>query len=151
MSRFVVDACVAVKWLVSEEHSDVALRLIRQNHEMIAPGLFLSEIANVLWKKRQQGQIDGDKARKALRGLAGAGIEIHMEDNLVYDALDISLTHGCSVYDESCAGRTIDGVYLALAAREQCPMVTADRKFITMMGSTEFAQRIVWIERAGEL
>ena len=70
MSRFVVDACVAVKWLVAEEHSDAALRLTRQNHDTMAPGLFLSEIDNVLWKKSQQGQIDGDKARKALRGLA---------------------------------------------------------------------------------
>jgi predicted nucleic acid-binding protein len=142
MSRFVVDACVAIKWLVSEEHSDAALRLIRQNHDMIAPSLFLSEIANVLWKKRQQGQIEGEKARKALRGLFGAGVEIYTMDSLVCDALDISLAHGCSVYD---------GVYLALAAREQCPLVTADRKFIAMMGSTEFAQRLVWIEHAKEL
>ena len=142
MSRFVMDACVAVKWLVSEEHSDAAIHLVRQNHDMIAPGLFLSEIANVLWKKCQQGQIDGVKARKALRGLAGAGIEIHTAASLVCDALDISLAQGCSVYDS---------VYLALAAREQCPLVTADRKFIAMMDSTEFAQRIVWIEHAKEL
>lgn len=142
MSRFVVDACVAIKWLVSEEHSDAALRLIQQDHDMIAPDLFLSETASVLWKKCRQGQMDGEDARKALRGLAGVGIRIHTTDTLVGDALEISLSHRCSVYD---------AVYLALAAREQCPMVTADRRFVAMMKATEFAQRIVWIEDAGAL
>ena len=46
--RLVVDASVAVKWLVEEEYSDAADRLLEGRHELFAPRLMASEVANVL-------------------------------------------------------------------------------------------------------
>lgn len=39
MSRYVVDASVAVKWFVPEIHTDASLRLLDGNHELLAPDL----------------------------------------------------------------------------------------------------------------
>lgn len=49
--RLVVDASVAVSWLVDEEHSAAAKRLIDEPYELHAPRLLASEVANALWRK----------------------------------------------------------------------------------------------------
>ena len=48
MKLFVVDASVAVKWYVPEEHSEIALLLLDDNFSRIVPRLFFSEFGNIL-------------------------------------------------------------------------------------------------------
>ena len=55
--RLVVDASVAVKWLVAEEGSDAADRLLAGGDDLHAPRLMASEIANALWRKARTGEI----------------------------------------------------------------------------------------------
>ena len=45
----VVDARVAVKWVIQEPGTAEALELRR--HQSLAPDLLIAECANVLWKK----------------------------------------------------------------------------------------------------
>lgn len=54
MVKLVVDASVAMKWLVPEEDSDAADRLLAENHELHAPRLMVLEVAkaSVRQKKR---------------------------------------------------------------------------------------------------
>ena len=49
--RLVVDAGVAIKWLVAEENSDAADRLPAGGDDLHAPRLMTSEIAKALWRK----------------------------------------------------------------------------------------------------
>ena len=42
LMRFVVDASIAVKWLVEEEYSDAADGLLDESHELFAPRLMAS-------------------------------------------------------------------------------------------------------------
>lgn len=58
--RIVVDASVAVKWLVAEEGSDVANRLLTDGGDLYAPRLMASEVANALWRKARLGEIERD-------------------------------------------------------------------------------------------
>jgi predicted nucleic acid-binding protein len=51
MTRLVVDASVAAKWLVTEPLSDRALALLGGANELIAPDLLLPEVGNILWKQ----------------------------------------------------------------------------------------------------
>ena len=46
----VVDASVAVKWLIAEEGSDFANRLVELGDDLHAPRLMASEVANALWR-----------------------------------------------------------------------------------------------------
>ena len=48
-SAFIVDASVAVKWVVDEQFSDAA-RLLA-GARLYAPDLLYIECANILWKK----------------------------------------------------------------------------------------------------
>ena len=54
--RLVVDASVAVKWLIAEEGSDAAHRLAAGADDLHAPRLMASEIANALWRKAPDGR-----------------------------------------------------------------------------------------------
>lgn len=115
----VVDASVAVKWVVSEEHSDCARALARLSLE--APDLLLVECANIIWKKVRLGDLEPRDAAGRLDLLLRAPVAITGSRDLLDAALQISLALGHPVYD--C-------VYLALAQRRKIPLITADRKLV---------------------
>ena len=54
----VVDASVAVRWLVAEEDMDVAARLPAGSDDLHAPRLMASELANALWRRARTGEIE---------------------------------------------------------------------------------------------
>ena len=65
--RLVVDASIAVKWVVPEPRSDQATALL--DHTLVAPDLFFAECANVLWKKLRRGDLTEEEASIAARTL----------------------------------------------------------------------------------
>lgn len=54
MNIFVIDASIAVKWVVEEDGTENALAL-RGRTKLIAPNLLTAECANIFWKKVQRG------------------------------------------------------------------------------------------------
>lgn len=120
MRRLVVDASVALKWLVSEAQSDLAVAL-RPKAELIAPDLLLVECGNALWKKTRRGEIDAEDADLAIRLLAHVDVEFRPMRSLMERALEIARRLDHPVYD--C-------VYLALAQVEGCAFVSADGRLL---------------------
>ena len=49
MSGYVVDASVAVKWLVTEAFSNEAARLLNVGLRLVAPELLFADATNALW------------------------------------------------------------------------------------------------------
>ena len=49
MTGFVVDASVAIKWLVDEPLSERAAKLLKDDLPLAAPELIYAEAANALW------------------------------------------------------------------------------------------------------
>jgi predicted nucleic acid-binding protein len=47
VSRYVLDANIAVKWFVPEIHSDAARRLLATNHTFLVPDFFFPEVGNI--------------------------------------------------------------------------------------------------------
>lgn len=122
MTRLVVDASVAVPWAVPEPGDEAALRIrdafAAGRVELLAPGLFVAEAANALWKKcRLRGELTEQEARHALGLLLAALPELVPEAPLAPQAMELAITYRHPVYD--C-------LYVALALRERCPLVTAD-------------------------
>jgi len=76
MIGFLVDASVAVKWLVDEPLSDRAARLLEDDLPLAAPELIYAEAANALWAIARRGQISVADVRGALDLLADAPITI---------------------------------------------------------------------------
>lgn len=62
MTMYVVDASVAMRWFVTKNHTDDALRLRNPDDSLHIPALFDIEMANIFWKKVQQGEIQQEDA-----------------------------------------------------------------------------------------
>jgi len=74
MAAYVVDASVAIKWLIDEPGTQQAIALRR--HTLSAPDLLLPECANILWKKVRRDELSGDEAVVCARLLARADVEL---------------------------------------------------------------------------
>lgn len=119
--NFVLDASVAAKWLVTEEDSERARKLLsewdRGKANLTAPDLILPEVASVLWKRAQRGALPSSVARDLFRQLESLGLPMSPSGGLVREAISMALRYGNSVYD---------GVYVALSRALDWDYVTAD-------------------------
>lgn len=121
---YVVDPSVAVKVVIPEADSGRAIRLRDEYaagiHSLIAPDIYPPEIANGLVSAERQGRIGPGEAAIFLHDLLLNAPVMFRTNPLLFRAMEIALAHRRAVYD--C-------VYLALAEREACELVTADDGF----------------------
>ena len=123
----VVDASVAVKWLIEEEGTDRALAL--RDETMVAPDLLLTEVGNTLRSLTMRNALTSVQAQDMFDAMAMAPIELRlMGPELVSDALKLALRLEHPIYD--C-------VYLALSIEIGAPMITADAKFARRVQADE--------------
>ncbi|MCY4460883.1 MAG: type II toxin-antitoxin system VapC family toxin [Albidovulum sp.] len=132
--RFVVDASVAVKLLVDNPDSDAARELVASGRELNAPRLMASEVANALWLKARQGQIEYADAGAAMALLPDMPLRWNDDETVNADAVRLTLALDHPVYD--C-------VYLALAHRIGTTVVMADRRFVTAVAPTEHGEAVM--------
>jgi predicted nucleic acid-binding protein len=118
----VTDASVALKWVIPEAESERARALRAGDADLIAPTLITAEIGNVLWKKTMRKEIGREEAVSALRLALSHFAEFIPLDNLREIALELAIELRHPIYD--C-------FYLALAQRERCALVTADRRLLS--------------------
>ena len=130
----VVDASVSVKWLVAEEGSDAAERLLAGNDELHAPRLMASEIANALWRKVRLGQVERRQAGVLMAAVSEMPLRWCADETVCVDAVRLAVALDRPVYD--C-------VYLALAHRIDAQMVTADVRFANSLEPTEHGGRVL--------
>lgn len=121
MKAFVVDASVALKWLLVEEHSETALVLLDGSFELHVPNLIFSEFGNTLWKKSIRGELNRDQVREAISLFQNLPLRVHRDRWLLERATEFASVLEHPVYD--C-------FYLALAESLETTVVTADGKFV---------------------
>jgi predicted nucleic acid-binding protein len=137
LSRFVVDASVALKWYFPENHTEEAERLLKPGNELFAPDLLLSEIGNILWKRVTGSECSRNKAFTILRELQSHFLQIWEVVILSDEAFDIACRTKRSFYDS---------LYMALAVKTDCQMVTADLKLYNALKETSFKKYMLWVE-----
>jgi predicted nucleic acid-binding protein len=74
VTAFVIDASVAIKWVIDEPGTQQAL-LLRQ-HPLSAPDLLVPECANILWKKVRRQELTRDEATLAAGLLERADVRL---------------------------------------------------------------------------
>jgi predicted nucleic acid-binding protein len=118
----VVDASVAVRWVVPEQGSEHAVALLRESFRWLAPRLMLTEVASALRRKVVERELSTEVALEALDVLMtelGGAIELAADETIMPLALTLAL---------SLEHKLPDCVYLALAERTGADLVTADRQ-----------------------
>lgn len=123
--RYVLDASAALCWVFPRPHSAKALQLRTDFqsavHELIAPSIFPGEVASALTKAERQKLIPVGDARPLLGRIMRTPPVMHAYEPLIDRAVDISSHTRNGLYD--C-------LYVALAEREGCELVTDDQKLI---------------------
>ena len=120
----IVDTSVAAKWLLQEEQSPAARRLLRRT-DLAAPVLIDIEIAAALTKSVRRRKIDDRQARGLHRIFQTAPLDVVRED-WTNAAFELSLTLWASLTD--C-------VFLACALDRGDVLVTADKRFFNVVKS----------------
>ncbi len=137
MSVFVVDACVAAKWVFPESHTENSLRLLADRNRLHAPDFLFAELDNVVCKRIRRGEInrvEGNRVREALRRFP---IQTHSFLPLLDPGVEIAVRSGRSLYD--C-------LYVALAVLLDGRMVTADRRLHDGLTAGPFSKHVLWVE-----
>ncbi len=129
--RYVLDSNISLKWVLTEADSDKA-RLLRtefQNgiHELIAPDVFPVEVAHGLAKAERRGVIPQNDADRLLTNVLSSPPRFHPYLPMLKRALDIASPARIGVYD--C-------LYVALAEREGCELLTADDRLVRTLQAT---------------
>jgi predicted nucleic acid-binding protein len=115
----VVDTSVVLKWIVAEEGSDVARRLI--GSPLLAPDLIRAELPNALWKKVAiRREINADQAQAGLE-IASEALRLIPSAPLADQALALGLHLAHPVYD--C-------FFVVLAQQLGVPLISADRRLV---------------------
>ncbi len=138
MKAAVIDASVAVKWVFDEPDAGAAQLLLRQCDELHAPAHWLAEAATALWAKaalhRVLSQAESLVRIEFLAGLPVRAAPLH---EIVVEAGTLAHRLALTVYDT---------LYIALAARLDLALVTADRKLLDSAARDPGLRQVVrWI------
>ncbi len=133
----VVDASVALKWLLPEPDSGTAERVMSAKGLLIAPTLLVAEACNAVWKRLRRREITTEHTDLVVTQLPQILDRLVADTLLAPAALRIAREIDHPVYD--C-------FYLALAERENAPLVTADRRLVERVSGTPWAGRVVALD-----
>jgi predicted nucleic acid-binding protein len=131
--KYVLDSSAALPWVLPEKDSPKAIRLRDDAraavHELLAPDLFPAEVFNALLKAERTQRINVGEA-KTLYASIGADIpDLHPYLSLMPRAGEISSRYRVALYD--C-------LYIALAERVPCEVITADRGITSLQSQFSF-------------
>jgi predicted nucleic acid-binding protein len=121
--RYVLDSSVALKWVLPEPDAARAV-LLRQamlagRHDLIAPDIFAVEVAHALTKAERRRQILPGEAVVKIADIFRTAPLLETYLPLLPRAVELAAQARIGVYD--C-------LYVALAEREGCALVTADER-----------------------
>lgn len=132
----IVDASVAIKWVVAEEGTDAAVR-VQLEEQLAAPDFLIIECANALRTKVRRGELTRQGAEVALAAIRATPIQLFAASDYAVAAQALAFDLNHAVYD--C-------LYLAVALAERIVLVTADRAFaevVTRHGLHSYAVKLL--------
>lgn len=137
MNQFVVDSSIAAKWFLTEEYTDVSLKLLDPDFELHVPSIFFLEIDNILCKKIRRNELSNQESQKVRNGIREMPFYVHSFEDVLEPAYEIAIRTGASIYD--C-------IFLAVALIGDFMVVTADRRFFENILKSQYSKHIIWIE-----
>jgi predicted nucleic acid-binding protein len=122
----VIDASVALKWVLDEPDSHLAEALVRSPEDLLVPDFWLGEATNVLWLQVRRKLMTAQEARE---GLALLRAQIEPTSTVDLDLHDVALEIGLAINHAP-----YDTLYVAFAlAMGAAAVVVADGPFVKSM------------------
>ncbi len=126
--KYVLDANVALKWVLPESDSDKATRIrddfLKGIHELLCPDVLLGEVGHSLTRMERRGLIQPVEGVRMFSDILATLPIVHLSLPISARAYEISSDARHGYYD--C-------LYVALAEREGCSLLTADQKLIAKL------------------
>ena len=125
MPRYVVDASIIAKWILSGEPYQENTAKLKEDFatgqvELCAPTLIIYEVANALWRAVKLGRVSENDAKEALEALEDMKIELYEFGwTEASQGLSIASRLDLTVYDAA---------YLFIAEKTRASLLTADEK-----------------------
>ena len=123
--KYVLDSSTALKWVLAEPDSARALQLrdefSKELLDLTAPDVFQFEIGHALTRAERQNRILVGQASLFWADIMTTSPQLEPSGVLVPRALVLSSTFRIGLYD--C-------LYLAVAERERCKVVTGDQRLV---------------------
>ena len=139
-NRVVVDASVAVKWLLrDEEHTEPARLLLRRfaqgEAQLIVPAHLRYEVSSAITAATlgRLPRLGKPEAQEIIEEFLSLPLKSIDTDEMILSAFILVHQYGCAFYD---------ALYLALAQGLPATLITADRKFYQ---SVRQLPDIVWV------
>lgn len=130
--RYVLDCSVAIKWFVPETLSDLAERILARHEAgevaLVAPDSIVAEFGHSLRKLVIGDALTLDRSLLILRQFLDMRFERVLAEPLASEALPLAIAHMATFYD---------ALYVALAIREDCRVLTADERMINAFASLD--------------
>ncbi|MDM9384885.1 type II toxin-antitoxin system VapC family toxin [Chlorogloeopsis sp. ULAP01] len=131
--KCVVDASVGIKKFIIDPLTPkvdlLFAHLSNPDARLYIPDLFYIECTNIAWKYIRAGLYDVTEAQANLADLKLLRLTTTPTDDLMLEALTISVTHGISAYD-AC--------YVALSQQKNAPLLTQDQRLVNKFRNTDF-------------
>lgn len=139
MSKLVIDASVCVKWFLMDEYyvkEAVALKdaFVEGRVELLAPYILPIEWANAINVAILKNRLSEGEWPNFLKDFEDLEITLINPPGLLYTAWDFARRYNRSLYDS---------VYLALADKEECDMVTGDARLANSLRN--HFHRVKWV------
>jgi predicted nucleic acid-binding protein len=131
VSRFVLDASVAVAWLLDDEEearADAALGQL-ETEVCLVPQFWHLEVRNALLAAERRRRIRTHEVDERLRTLAELPVRTDTQPR-IGTAFALARTHRLSMYD---------AMYLELAQRSDAPLATLDKALARAAGTAGLA------------
>jgi predicted nucleic acid-binding protein len=141
LNHVLVDASVAMKWVIEEELSDRAESLledtIRSGSTIVGPPHLAGEVANALYQRtlRSQHTLTRSEAEEALAAFLAIPIQMVTSEDLYIRSFTFALQAGLpSLYDS---------MYVVLAQMLNAELWTDDRRLLRSVA--QIASWVRWI------
>ena len=136
----VIDASVAVKWLVEgevlgEQATHLWYRYLNEGMILVAPAHIHCEVPSAIISttRGQSARLQPAQAKEAIEEFLNIAFRVVPTKELVLGAFDLTIEFEISIYD---------ALYLALALEYELPLVTADARFARKLTSV---QNVLWL------
>ena len=125
-----LDASAAINLVSQTKEGQQVERFIIESECVIAPELFLPEVANAFWKYCQFDNLTPALASQSIdKAVKLIDIFVPSQD-LIKEAFSLSCSSNCSVYD---------ALYLVVTRRNNGMLITMDRKLRTIAAQLDIS------------